>query len=88
MTMKAVAGWGVEEGKFFRAPSEEAGTIEKVLDVEVIEADVIDAAETDELTTMGEEITRKLGWGVLLAALTTRFLCSYFHPRWGKVKTQ
>ena len=48
-------------GKFFRAPSEEAEIIKKVLDAEVTEANAINAAETNELRTMGEELAHELG---------------------------
>ena len=48
-------------GKLFRLLLEEAEIIKELLDVEVTEADAIDAAEADKLTTMGEEIPRKVG---------------------------
>ena len=50
-----------KRGKLFCAPSEEAEITKEVLNAEATEADAIDAAEADELTMMGEELTRKLG---------------------------
>ena len=54
----------LKRGKLFHAPLEEAEIIKEVLDAEVTEADTIDAAEADELTTMGEEIARELGGAI------------------------
>ena len=35
---------------------------DEVLDLEVMEADTIDAMEAHELTMMGKELARELGW--------------------------
>lgn len=52
-----------KRGRLFRAPLEEAEITEEVLNAEATEANAIDAAEADELTTMGKELVRKLGGG-------------------------
>jgi hypothetical protein len=51
-----------KRGHRVRTPSEEAEIMEEVLDAEVTEAEAINAAKDDKLTTMGKELVQELGW--------------------------
>ena len=52
----------LKKDKLFRALPEEMEITDEVLDLEVMEANTIDAMEAHELTTMGKELARELGW--------------------------